>query len=176
MDPRGDALKRAILAGDDRALRRFLDEHLRPLYAFCHPRLGRDHHATEEVVQETLLLALERMEDYDPGRGDLDTWLAWLSRNVIRRAQTRRKVAPLDDDVPALAAEVDRGPLVAAALARLPDHYRGVLERKYLRGEPVRTIASALGTTEKAIESLLVRARDAFRETYLAVREAETCS
>src|SRR4051812_18411722 len=48
------ALRRGILQGDGAALRAFHDAHARPLYAFCFYRVGRDHHAAEEVVQETL--------------------------------------------------------------------------------------------------------------------------
>jgi RNA polymerase sigma-70 factor (ECF subfamily) len=165
-------LKRGIQKGDAEALRAFHDAAARPLYAFSFYRLARDHHATEEVVQETLLLALERIEEWDPERGDLHTWLAWLSRNVIRRAnETRRRFAPAA--VPERASPepeaLEEGEAVSVALERLPGHYRSVLERKYLRGETVRAIAEGDRTTEKAVESLLVRAREAFRGVFQSI-------
>jgi RNA polymerase sigma-70 factor (ECF subfamily) len=177
-------LRRGILDGDPAALRAFHDAGARPLYTYCFFRLGRDHHATEEVVQETLLLALERIEEWDPSRGDLHTWLAWLSRNAIRRANDarRRFVAnlPVADVVDVAAEPGGAAPSASAdvsvALARLPAHYRSVLEQKYLKGESVRAIADASRTTEKSVESLLTRAREAFRVTFLGVQEnAETC-
>src|SRR5579885_587817 len=87
----GAAAKRAILANDRDGLRAFYEAHFPALYAFCHRRLGRDHHATEEVVQETFLRAIETIAAYDPARGDLHTWLAFLSRNIMRSLLAQRR-------------------------------------------------------------------------------------
>jgi len=178
----GPALKRGILQGDHDALRALHELATRPLYVFCFYRVGKDHHAAEEVVQETLLLGLERIEEWDPARGDLHTWLSWLSRNVIRRAnETRRRfvAAGLPDRAvpePEPPEELDEGEAVSVALERLPGHYRSVLERKYLRGESVRAIADTERTSEKAIESLLGRAREAFRGVFRSLSSrTESC-
>ncbi len=177
------AIKRGILAGDGASLRA-LYEHARALYTFCFFRLGRDHHATEEVVQETLLLAVERIADFDPGRGDLHTWLAYLSRNLIRKAnEARRRFFAAALPEVAIETEVEddlaEGDAVAVALARIPAHYRAVLERRYARSEATRAIAEAEGTTEKAVESLLARARDAFLKAFLGAvskNKTEPCT
>jgi RNA polymerase sigma-70 factor (ECF subfamily) len=174
------AIKRGVLEGDGTALRALHDAHARPLYAFCFYRLGRDHHATEEVVQETFLLALERLEEFDPGRGDLDTWLAYLSRNLIRRANEARRrffaaaLPEMATEPQGREEELVEATAVSVALARLPAHYRTVLVRKYVQGESVRSIADAESTTEKAVESLLARARDAFLRAFLLVHEDKT--
>jgi RNA polymerase sigma-70 factor (ECF subfamily) len=55
---------------------------------------------------------------------------------------------------------------VTAALATLPDRYEAVLRMKYLDRMSVADMAAANGETEKAVESLLSRARAAFREAY----------
>ena len=55
---------------------------------------------------------------------------------------------------------------VARALATLPDRYEAVLRAKYLEGRSVQDIASAWDETPKAVESLLTRARQAFRKAY----------
>jgi RNA polymerase sigma-70 factor, ECF subfamily len=179
----GSALKRGILEGDTAALRALHDAHVRPLYAFCFFRLGRDHHATEEVVQEALVLALEKIAEWDPERGDLHTWLAWLSRNPIRKANEakRRFVAVAVPERaqrgPDPAEELEESAAVTVALERLPGRYRSVLERKYLRGETVRAIADAERTTEKAVESLLGRAREAFRGVFQGLsKKTESCT
>jgi RNA polymerase sigma-70 factor (ECF subfamily) len=51
-------------------------------------------------------------------------------------------------------------------LVALPDHYESVLRAKYLDGRSVAEIALQRGESEKAVESLLTRARAAFREAY----------
>ncbi len=59
--------------------------------------------------------------------------------------------------------------LVNATMAQLPPHYRQALEAKYVDGQSVRAIAADAGNTEKAVESLLGRARQAFREAFLVL-------
>ena len=53
-----------------------------------------------------------------------------------------------------------------AARAELPERYEAVLRMKYLERMSVADMAAARGETEKAVESLLSRAREAFREAY----------
>ena len=56
--------------------------------------------------------------------------------------------------------------LVNATMSQLPPHYREALEAKYVSGQSVRDLASSWHVSEKAVESLLTRARAAFREAY----------
>jgi RNA polymerase sigma-70 factor (ECF subfamily) len=55
---------------------------------------------------------------------------------------------------------------ILAALDYLPTPYGDILEWKYLRDMSMGEIASRLGRSPKAVESLLTRAREAFRETF----------
>jgi RNA polymerase sigma-70 factor (ECF subfamily) len=48
----------------------------------------------------------------------------------------------------------------------LPARYEAVLRAKYLDGRSVADVAAAHGETAKAVESLLTRAREAFRQAY----------
>ena len=50
----------------------------------------------------------------------------------------------------------------------LPASDRELLERKYFAGDAVRELAGTLGTTEKAIESRLTRARQKLKSGILA--------
>jgi RNA polymerase sigma factor (sigma-70 family) len=56
--------------------------------------------------------------------------------------------------------------LVHVALDRLPGRYGDALEWKYIDGLSVRQIAERLGLSAKAAESLLTRARAAFRDGF----------
>jgi RNA polymerase sigma-70 factor (ECF subfamily) len=180
------------LAGEEQAIRRLADGALRPLYRFCLYRVGGNHHLCEEVVQEALLGAIRRLDRYDPARsgGDIFPWLAGLARNEVRRVLARERLATdleafwkrMDEQLLSLYAMLDREPfgeellaraetreMVNATMAQLPPHYGQALEAKYVRGQSVREIASLLGTSMKGAESLLTRARSAFRETFLAL-------
>lgn len=187
--------RRRALAGEPAAVRLLAHDALAPLYAFCLYRVGRDRHLCEEVVQETLVRALRDLHTYDPARSraNLFPWLAGIARNEIRRAlaqhrergvslslellwerldaellevYARLEAAPLASDV--LQREETRQ-VVSATMSQLAPHYREALEAKYVHGHSVRDIAAALGTTEKAIESQLTRARHSFRATFLAL-------
>ncbi len=59
---------------------------------------------------------------------------------------------------------------VHEALARLPSHYRIVLDDKYLRGLSVNEIAANNGASVEAVESLLRRARAGFAREYEQIR------
>jgi RNA polymerase sigma-70 factor (ECF subfamily) len=63
-------------------------------------------------------------------------------------------------------AEVARA--VQVTLDALPRRYGDVLEWKYVLGLTVDEIAERLGLGPKAVESLLTRARQAFREGFAA--------
>ena len=59
--------------------------------------------------------------------------------------------------------------MVWAVLDHLPVRYGNALQWKYIQGLSVREIASRLGASPKAAESLLTRARQAFRDGFAAV-------
>jgi RNA polymerase sigma-70 factor (ECF subfamily) len=94
------------------------------------------------------------------------------------------------DDVPEVRAQLEalaarmEGPqqdlerqdlarLVQLTLDYLPARYGDVLEWKYLQGLTMREIAERLNTTSKAVESLLTRARDAFRDGFVTLTGVE---
>ena len=78
-------------------------------------------------------------------------------------------VKPFDDEV--LRREETRE-LVNVTMSQLPPHYREALEAKYVNGRSVRDLAASSRQTEKAVESLLTRARKAFRATFVALNRA----
>ncbi len=185
---------RAALAGDREAVDRLAQAALGPLYRFCFYRVGGSRHLCEEVVQETLLQAIRGLDRYEPGRarGDIFPWLAGLARNEIQRALAREQTTaglvrfwermdetlrrvyaalesePLDDEV--LGRDETRQ-MVGATMSQLPARYREALEAKYLAGRTVREMAAAWRVSEKAVEGLLGRAREAFRATFRALAD-----
>ncbi len=189
-----ERLLRRAARGDPGAVERLFEDHVDALYAFVFYRAGRDESLAEDVVQETFVTALDRMDRFDPSRGSLRSWLRTLSRNVVRsHLKARNRLATLErwDRVDAALAEaleeLDSEPLsdevieraqtrdlVNMTIANLPERYRDALERKYVEGESVGELATALGVSEDAAKSLLARARRAFRETFLTLtRELE---
>lgn len=54
--------------------------------------------------------------------------------------------------------------LIKAAFLKLPEEYRDVLYKKYIKEMKVEEIAEGLERTEKSIESILYRGRNLFRK------------
>jgi RNA polymerase sigma-70 factor (ECF subfamily) len=180
------------LHGEPGAVKLLAESALGPLYAFCLYRVGRNRDLCEEVVQETLVRAIRELHQYDPARaGDnIYPWLVGLARNEISRVLARGKnVVSLEDlwgrmdrDLLAQFARLEVEPfgddllqreetcqLVNATMSQLPPHYREALEAKYVSGKSVRDLAVLWCISEKAVESLLTRARQAFRGSFLAL-------
>ena len=165
-----------MVAGDEAAFAVFTDEYYPGLYRFAARRL-QDRELVREIVQNTALKAIDKLASYR-GEAPLFTWLCAICRTEIAlhfRGQSRapRPVELIDAALPGSSA-VPEAPvlrretsaLVHEALDDLPDHYGRALEWKYLDGVAVTEIARRLEVSPKAAESLLTRARNAFRDGY----------
>jgi RNA polymerase sigma-70 factor (ECF subfamily) len=174
------ALQRAILAGDQQAWSVWYDEWFAPLYAFVARRCGGRRQWAEEIVQETWMTAVRRIGSFDPAAGGFGGWLkgiaAHVLKNHVRKLKRERKNAsgrgatlqPVDALViDATGLESAATKRVSEVLERLPERYARVLKAKYLDQKSVADIAQAWSESPKAIESLLVRARAAFRDRFL---------
>jgi RNA polymerase sigma-70 factor (ECF subfamily) len=196
--PEDQRLVARLLAGDEPAFKQFFSDHYQRLYRFALARTGLDTGAAEDVAQATLSRALAHLGGYR-GEAQLFTWLCAICRSEVGRwlRKTGRREAHivlLDDHPDACAAldswradgddpldELDReqhAHHIQAALDRLPPRYGDVLEWKYVEGFSAQEIALRLNIGLEAVNSLLARAKRAFKETYdslqptLAVREA----
>ncbi len=176
-----------IRSGDQVALQSWFRDHVDGLYGFIYYRVGNDVQAANDVTQATFERALEDIENFDPGRGTMAAWLRVTSRNLIRdHLKNSRREIFLEDlwtrvdeslarqfsqvDELALSEEIlardETKELVSMTLATLPDHYREVLDAKYLDRESLEAIAESRGATIDSIKALLRRARAAFKHTF----------
>lgn len=165
----------AVLAGDERAWRTWYEASFDELHAYVSWRCAGLRDLADEVVQETWLTAVRRIGGFDPERGSFVAWLCGFAANILRnqlrrRARDHRRNQSLNGEllVPDAAKEEnEQAERIASALAALPERYEAALRAKYLDQHSVAQIAEDWQETPKAIESLLTRARLAFREAYL---------
>jgi len=176
-----------MLAGDERSFNEFFEGYFPVLYRFAMARMNQDADGAEEVAQSTLCKAISKLGTYR-GEASLLTWLCTFCRHEIsaffeRTSRVRRAVV-LSEEVPEVAAALESlsalsgdGPedslqrkeiarLVHVTLDQLPARYADALEWKYIEGLPVAEIADRLALSPKAAESLLTRAREAFRDGF----------
>jgi RNA polymerase sigma-70 factor (ECF subfamily) len=174
-DSLGDgALVGRMLAGEERAFSEFFDGHFDRLFRFALRRLDGNEDAAEEVVQLALSRAVRKLETF---RGDssLFTWLCTFCRHEISAlVRSRRSAEEVDLSVAEEAAggDPDTAMIVQEILDELPSNYGDALEWKYIEGLSVAEIAGRLKVGPKAAESLLTRARNAFRDLFATRRHA----
>ena len=151
-----------------RAFREACETELQSVYLYIRYRVGRD--AADDLTAEVFLKALERIETFDPARGDAKTWLFGVAHNVVRdhfRAARRWKFLPIewlnqriatqpDPERHAIADEEFRH--LAEALASLSGRERDVLGLKFGGGLTNRVIASLSGLSESNVAVIVYRA------------------
>jgi RNA polymerase sigma-70 factor (ECF subfamily) len=179
-----------MLSGDERSFDAFFDRYFPGLYRFAMVRVDYDEDAAEEVAQSTLCKAISKLDTFR-GEAALFTWLCTFCRHEISAYYRKRSRAPvgvdLTEDSPEIRAALESlgnavadepgkafdrrelGRLVQIALDALPIRYGNALEWKYLDGLSVKEIAGRLDLSAKAAESLLTRAREAFRDAFTSM-------
>lgn len=169
---RESLLRRAVLAGDEEAWRRWYDETFDELYRYVLWRMGGRSDLADEVVQETWLTAVRNIRRFQPARGRFHDWLCGLAANVIRhtlrQTERRKKREQAGREVGSGSPCEDREwqDQIAATLGSLPARQEAALRAKYVEGLSVAEIAAMWNESPKTVESLLSRARQAFRELY----------
>lgn len=162
------------LVRDEAAFRAWYDDAMPRVYRYLVSRCGGDHTLAEELTQQTFVEAVRRRDRFG-GRADVVTWLIAIGRNKLvdhyrRHGRDARRHGHLID-LHRAGADLDwdrheEREAIEAALATLPPEQRLALLFRYLDDLSVRDVAAAIGRSEKATESLLVRARSTFRRAY----------
>jgi RNA polymerase sigma-70 factor, ECF subfamily len=161
-----DSLIGDVLAGGREAYSELVRRYERQVHAVAWSVL-RDHHAAEDVTQESFIKAFCKLSTLRaPGKfGD---WLLSIARRrAIDLARGERLVIP--GNAMADIASFDRSSdedaaYVLAEVARLPSHEQQVVMFRYFDGLSVMDIASILsrpvGTITKQLSRALARLRD----------------
>ena len=188
----GAALMLAWQAGDDSAFERLVETHSGQVYALLTRFLGM-HPAREDLVQEVFLRVVRARERYEH-TAKFTTWLYRIVFNIAVNHTQRRPPATAsldgardDDDgpIPQVRDErmadpgdgMERQDVVDAvqhAISELPENQRMALVLAKYEDMPYLQIADVLGSTEKAIKSLVHRARENLRAALAPWLEGET--
>ena len=133
-------------------------------------RIVRDRELSADVVQDAFLAVWRQASKFDPARGQPSSWILTLTHHkavdIVRREQRRRAEA-LDE----VRESVDPAPAVEqqawqvrAAMAKLPDPHREVLELAYFAGYTQSELAERLALPIGTVKSRTFAAMAALRE------------
>ncbi len=168
------ALLHRVRSGDEAARNRLFERYLPAFQRWAHGRLppsARGLAETNDLVQVTLMRALQRIETFEPRREG--AFLAYLRqilmnlvRDEIRRANVRPLNVELDENLPqeiptpmddAMGAE--RLEAYEASLAALPERTREAVVLRLELGFTFAQVAEAIGSpSANAARMLITRA------------------
>ena len=164
-------------AGDQDAWRTLIERHAPLVHGILRGGFRLGSHDAEDAFQEVfarLYVSMDTIRDGAAVRG----WIAQVTRNVALdwlRRQTR-EAASAGDSLEEQAIDersfeeplraVDDALTVRAALERLPEHQREILDRFFARDQSYQTIAAELGIAPGTIASRISRALAALRAEF----------
>jgi len=189
-----DELLSALRAGDDRAAEALVRTHAPWMLAVAR-RVTRDHGLAEDCVQDAFVNAFRKIGDFE-GRSSVKSWLHRIVVNQALmkiRSRGRRREDPIDDMLPEFDDQAcrieapwqhmatpdqvlerdDQRAHVLAAIDRLPDNYRIVLQLRDIEEWTTAEVAEALELSQDNVKVRLHRARSALKKLLEPVLRGE---
>lgn len=144
-------------AGDREAFGDLYRLYHAPMYRVLRAQIGD---GADDAVAETFVRAWGSLHRYRDTGVPFVGWLYGIARNVVADEFRRRRRVEPTDRVPdeMIASTVDGDLSLAAAMARLSDEHRKVVELKFLVGLTNAEIGSVLGISPGAVNSKQWRA------------------
>lgn len=168
--------------GDAAAFEAIYNRYERRIYAFIYRLMGNAEDAYD-LTQDTFVKAYMALPRTAPDL-NLSAWLHRIASNACMDVLRRRKLIrwlPWEtfDTNPAMEPAADDDPEgdfgkaetsgeVQSVLGKLSPKHRMALVLKEYQGMSCDEIGEVMGASRSAVKSLLFRAREEFRQTYLA--------
>jgi RNA polymerase sigma-70 factor (ECF subfamily) len=163
--------------GDTDVWCEFIDFEIPRLYGLFMDRWP-NRSLAEELLQKTVFDAVRGRKSYEPAKGSPEEWIAGIARNNIRLEIRRRASRPsINGDISSYFDAMDTKLLpdevlerqemtdiVRSALSRLESKEKAVMEARYIEELSAAEIARKMKMTEKAVYSLLCRAKISLRK------------
>jgi RNA polymerase sigma-70 factor (ECF subfamily) len=170
---RSDAdLVALISKGDSGAFREILTRYQHAVYGFAFSFL-KDAQEAEDISQEIFLRLYRTAESYRSVAA-LQTYLFRITRNLCIDHLRKKRPEAMTNPPESVNAKTPLNQICAAelknqinlVLSELPENQRAAIYLRHEQGMDYREIAATLGVTRHAVESLLTRARKAFRKKF----------
>jgi RNA polymerase sigma-70 factor (ECF subfamily) len=134
-----------------------------------------DADIADEIISETFLKVYEHLADYDSKKAAFSTWLFRIAENELKmywRSKNYRNnieeewdeefnpAAPDFEEPEQKILQVETQNKIKAALEKLPERERKIIEMTYWLNYPPRKIAEILDLTPNHVSVLLKRAKN----------------
>lgn len=142
-----------------------------------------DEHAAKDILQEANMTLLRKRSDFEPG-SNFTAWsfriayfevLNWRRNKGRDRLQfSNELVESLADTSEKMTSEHgERLDALKTCLEKLPERQRSIVQRRYLNGRSVQSIADEMDCKPNAASQLLHRARQNLHECINRVTSKE---
>jgi RNA polymerase sigma-70 factor, ECF subfamily len=143
------------------------EENFDRIYAYAIKRL-RDRAAAQDITSDVFHHALANMHNYEPRGIPFAAWLFRIAANKIydyrQQQQYEQKLPPPNlIDQQADYEEAEQAARLFAAVRRLPEDQRRVIELRFVQQKSIRETADAMERSEGAVKQLQLRAIEALR-------------
>jgi RNA polymerase sigma-70 factor (ECF subfamily) len=156
-----------LKANDDAAYCEVLARFGDSLYGYIYSITG-DHHLSEDILSETYLRMVEKIDTYTFYGAPFKAWLYRIAHNLaintLKRAQRLVAVEaletvapPVDDPATTIAARLEADDL-RIALGELTKEQQQVVLLRFVAQQSPAEVAQALEKTENAVKQLQFRA------------------
>lgn len=155
-------------SGDGDAWNEFVERFSRYVYAICGRGFRLPQQDAEDVFQEVFARAFERLDDLRSDEA-VRPWLAQLTRRLcidrlrLVARDTPSDAEPDEREVDDVLATLDDAMTVRAALDKVGDPCREILDRFFCRDESYHTIGDVLGIPAGTVASRISRCLDKVR-------------
>jgi RNA polymerase sigma-70 factor (ECF subfamily) len=183
MTPGDNDLVKKIIKGDQDAFKVLYSKYSDLLFTYIIHNLINNQDIAPDIWQETWCIAVEKL-DYFQFKSSFFTWLCAIAKNKIydyyrqtKRQESFFSTGELHFDID--SEEIDNELIdakcrsdVVTVLSSLTEEYTYLLKAKYVENKSTDEIAIAVGKSYKATESMLTRARDAFRNKFKQISQS----
>lgn len=155
------------LSAVDQALMEELESVIPRLRRYARS-LTRDQHRGDDLVQDTLVRALDKLHLYQRGT-NLLAWLFTIMRNLhinsLRSAKWERSQAETQVELPVPGLQISNLAMrdLAQAMSKLPDDQRETVVLVAVEGMAYQDVAQIMQVPIGTVRSRLSRARDRLR-------------
>ena len=178
-DTSDDALIVLFANGDPSAAGVLARRHLPFVYKVAMRFLGNKADA-EDVAQDAMMRLWKAAKSWRSGEAKLTTWLYTVTANLCRDRFRRKQGVSLDsidepiDDSPSMESRIagqDRATALRTAILELPARQQMAISLRHLEDLSNPEIATTMGISVEAVESLTSRGRKTLAQILMAKKD-----
>ncbi len=157
-----------VKSGESPAFEKILERNFQKMFQFAYRYLNGQRELAEDVTQDVFIKLYEMAPRYEP-KAKVSTLLFQMTRNACLNQLRQKTPVSLDAVVDVSDGKIqhdqsmlqdEQAQAVREAIDRLPENQRTAILLRQYENLSYEEIAASLGVSDKAVKSLLNRAKE----------------